>query len=59
MLSANNKLISMEILNDKLKVEKAQMYFNASDVLNKAVAEAQSADGVSGLSRRALADHII
>lgn len=39
-LTAWNKLISMELMNEKMKPEKVQKYLNASMILTEAVAEA-------------------
>ncbi len=58
-LSALNKLISMEIMNADLKKDKVNLYLEASNRLTEAVAQAQSSDGVSGISRKVLADNIV
>ena len=57
-MSALNKLFSMEIMHADAKQENVNLYLNASDSLTKAVASAQGSDGVSGVSRRILANKI-
>jgi hypothetical protein len=58
-LSAINKLYSMELMRKDIKMDAVNMYLNASARLTRAVAEGQSIDSVTGVSRKVLADNIV
>lgn len=57
-LSAHNKLFAAQMVNPDLEWDKVHAYLNASNLLTQAVAEAQTQDGVTGISQPEMAEQI-